>query len=92
MITAGIVTIVTLLSLRKIVLNKIVNRSNSTVGLEFLEGKTLTLLTPVTKTELGTAKVNGVVWSIASQNGEEIEQGAVVTPVSISGNVITVKK
>ena len=88
-----IVSLVCILTLRKVVFKRLTKTPKRTnVGLEFLDGKDLVLLTPVTKLELGTAKVNGVVWQIASETGEEIEAGATVTPVSIKGNVITVKK
>ncbi|MBR6737873.1 MAG: hypothetical protein IKL82_05880 [Clostridia bacterium] len=88
-----VISLVCMFTLRKIVFNRFTkNQKEQNVGLEFLNGKKLTLLTPVTKTELGTAKINGVVWQIATQNGEEIEAGEVVKPVSIQGNVITVIK
>ena len=52
-----IVSLVCILTLRKVVFKRLTKTPKcANVGLEFLDGKDLVLLTPVTKLELGTAK------------------------------------
>jgi len=50
------------------------------------------LLSPITTDEKGTISINGVVWNVISNNGEEIEEGKVVEVTEVSGNKLIVRK
>lgn len=86
-----VVSIVLLLSLRKIAL-KYLLKNNTKTGTDALIGKTFRLLSPITEDEMGTIKINGVVWNVTTENNTEITEGEKVEIVRLQGNKFIVKK
>jgi membrane protein implicated in regulation of membrane protease activity len=81
-----------LLTLRRWAKNKLLNSSNEATNLDLLKQEKLKLLTPITNTEKGSVKYNGVVWSAMSENNEPIEADTFVQVVQVKGNKLIVKK
>ncbi len=76
--------------LRKFVAAKLDNGTKKFNADSFV-GKTVKLLTAITKSQVGTAKIASVVYNCKSQNGQPIEQDTDVEVVEISGNTLVVK-
>lgn len=86
------VSIILLLSLRKIAIKYLLRNSNQKVGTERVIGTKTKLLSEITNDEPGTIKVNGVVWSATTDNGEPLAKNTVVEIVELRGNKFIVKK
>ena len=86
------ISLVLLLSLRKIALKFFLKGDTLKTNAEGVIGNKYTLLSDITKEEMGTIKINGVVWNVISNNGETIEKGESVEIVSVKGNKYIVKK
>lgn len=86
------VSLVLLLSLRKIALRFFLKGDGLKTNTESIVGNEYVLLSDVTKDEMGTIKINGVVWNVVSQTGESINKGERVEVVDIKGNKYIVKK
>ena len=85
-----VVTIVTLLSLRKFAVKYLLkNTANS--GFNSLVGSTHRLLTEITEKTFGTVKINGVVWSAITIDGSELPADTLVEIIEIKGNKLIVK-
>lgn len=84
------VSIILLLSLRKIAL-KYLLKNNNKIGTDSLIGTKHTLLTSIKEDSLGTIKINGVTWNVKTENGKEIEAGEKVEIVAVKGNKFIVK-
>lgn len=87
-----IVSSVLLLSLRRWTKNKLLNSSNEPTNLDLLKKEKVKLLSPITTTDKGTVKFNGVIWSAISEDNEPIEQDTFVQVVKVKGNTLIVKK
>lgn len=87
-----LVSSVLLLSLRRWTKNKLLNSSNEPTNLDLLKKEKVKLLSPITTTEKGTVKFNGVTWNVISEDNEPIEQDTFVQVVKIKGNTLIVKK
>ena len=86
-----VVSIALLLSLRKISIKYLLKNSESkSIGNNALIGSTHTLISGISKDTLGSIKINGVVWSVASN--EEIPAGSEVIIKEIKGNKFIVQK
>ena len=85
------VSIILLLSLRKITI-KYLLKNTQKVGTERVIGTKTKLLSEITNDEPGTIKVNGVVWSATTDNGEPLAANTIVEFVEIRGNKFIVKK
>lgn len=85
------VSIILLLSLRKITI-KYLLKNTQKVGTERVIGTKTKLLSEITNDEPGTIKVNGVVWSATTDNGEPLAANTIVEIVEIRGNKFIVKK
>ena len=86
-----IVSITLLLSLRKLALKYLLKNSTLKTGSSSLIGSTHKLETPITKTEHGTIKINGVVWSVSTFDGSKLPAGKMVEIIEIKGNTLIVK-
>ena len=84
------VSITLLLSLRKIALKYLI-KNNSKTGADSLIGSKHTLLSDIREDQLGTIKINGVVWNVTTENGTEIVAGNKVEIIAIKGNKFIVK-
>ena len=86
-----IVSIILLLSLRKITKKYLLRHSEGKTNLETIIGKQCKLIEPITTDASGTIKINGVVWTAIAENEQTIESGAKVEIVKVDGNKIVVK-
>jgi len=68
------------------------SKEDTKTNVDSLVGKRTKLLSPITTDEKGTISINGVVWNVISNNGEEIEEGKVVEVTEVSGNKLIVRK
>lgn len=71
---------------------KLIGREKQSTNADALIGREFVLLSPISFETAGSVKVNDVVWTASSENGEEIKAGEVVRVVAISGNRLIVKK
>lgn len=92
-IVFGLVSIMSILLLRKVSLKYLLRNSNEKVSnTDMTIGKTFELLTDITKNNSGTIKVNGVVWSAVTEDEKtEINAGTRVEVIAIKGNKYIVK-
>lgn len=87
------VSIILLLSLRKISLKYLLkNSKDEKFGTDKLVGSTHTLLTNIKDDSMGTIKINGITWNAISEDGSEILAKEKVQVVRLEGNKIIVKK
>lgn len=85
------VSIVLLLSLRKIALKYLLKNNNSKTGTDSLVGTSHTLLTDIKEDSPGTIKINGVTWTVVTANNTKIKAGKKVEIIEIKGNKFIVK-
>ena len=90
-VVAVVVSLICVLSLRKISL-KWLNRTNEKTNLDLIIGKKFKLLTKITQDEVGTVKINGIVYSAKSVDNKEIEENEYVKILKIEGNKLIVEK
>ena len=86
------ISLILLLSLRKIALKYFLKGDNLKTNTESVVGNTYTLLSDITTEEMGTIRINGVIWNVVSNNEEVISKGNKVEIVGIKGNKYIVKK
>ncbi len=86
-----IVSISCLLGLRKITL-KYLNKNKDKTNTDLLIGTKTKLLSNISEDDMGSVKINGVVWSAVSENNEPISQESLVEIKKIEGNKLIVKK
>lgn len=65
---------------------------NTKTNVDSLVGKKFRLLESTDFEKNGSLKVNDVVWTAVSENGEIINQGAVVEVIKVDGNKLIVKE
>ena len=87
-----IISAALLLTLRRWAKNKMLNSSKETTNLELVKEEKLKLITPITTSEKGTVKFNGVVWNVATEDNTPVEKDTYVSVVKIKGNTLLVKK
>ncbi len=92
-IVFGVVSIASILLLRKISLKYLLkNGDEKVVNTDITIGKNFELLSDITRNENGTIKVNGVVWSCAVEDDSvEVKAGTRVEVVRVKGNKYIVK-
>ena len=92
-IVFGLVSILSILLLRKVSLKYLLKNHNEKVlNTENTIGKTFELLSDITRNEKGSIRVNDVVWSAVSEDEtQEIKAGTRVQVVRLSGNKYIVK-
>lgn len=90
-ITAVAVSIFCLLSLRKVTL-KFLNRNKEKTNIDAAVGKIVKMETDCTEDKPGSAKYNGVVWTVVSSTKAEFKAGEHVEIVKIEGNKLIVKQ
>ena len=92
LVTFFAVSIILLLSLRKIALKYLLKSQNVKVGTDSIIGSTQKLLTEITDDNNGTVKINGITWTTITINGDELPAGTMVEIVEIKGNKLIVKR
>ena len=91
LVCAVVISVVSLLSLRKLAL-KFLNKNKDKTNVYALVGKVVKLLTRCDEDDVGSAKINGVVWSIKEENDGTIEAGEYAKVTRVDGNKLIVKK
>lgn len=81
-----------LISLRKITKNKLLNSTDSVTNLDMIKKERFQLITPITESEPGSLKYNGVVWTAISKKSENIDAGVWVVVSEIKGTKLIVEK
>lgn len=84
-------SLVLLLSFRRLALRHLHRNPQEKTNAESIIGKRFKLLSDISKTESGTIKVNGVVWTAITEDDSEIPAGTFVEIVKIHGNKYIVK-
>lgn len=87
-----VLSIVLILSLRKVTRKFLLRNAKEKTNLDSLVGKVYKLIDPINGDDAGAIKVNGVVWSAISKKNENIEKGEKVKIVKIEGNKFIVEK
>ena len=87
-----VLSLVLLLALRKIALKFLLKKDNTKTNAESAFGETYKLLTDITEDNMGTIKINGVVWNVVSADNKPIQKGELVRVLKISGNKYIVEK
>lgn len=87
---AVVLSIVCLLALRKVTL-KFLTKNKDKTNVDAAIGKVVKLITRTDEDEIGSAKFNGVVWSVKAENDATIEAGEYAEVIAIDGNKLVVK-
>ncbi len=87
-----VLSLVLLLSLRKLSLKYLFRNSNEKTNMDLNIGKVLVLREKITTTQNGTIRLNGVDWTAITDEGKSINEGEMVEIVSLLGNRFVVKK
>ena len=87
-----VLSVVLILSLRKVTKKFLLRNAKEKTNLDALVGKTYKMLTRADDDEVGTIKVNGVVWNAVSNDGKAIEVGQQVKIVKVDGSKFIVEK
>lgn len=92
-IVCVVVSVVSILLLRKVALKFLSKSKEKTeTNMDTIIGTKTKLLTDITEDEMGTVKVNGVVWSAKTENDEAIKKDEYVKIVKVEGNKLIVEK
>ena len=92
LVVAIVISIACILGLRKVTL-KFLNKNQDKTNIDLAVGTHVKLLEDVTEEKMGSAKYNGVVWSVKSEDEtKKIKAGALVEIVKVEGNKLIVKK
>lgn len=87
LVTALLITL-----LRPVVKKYFTKNNDNNTNIEALKSRKVRMLSTATFDQLGTAKINGIVWSVKSQDDETLEEGSIVEVVEVSGTKLIVKK
>lgn len=87
-----VLSIVLILSLRKVTKKFLLRNAKEKTNLDALVGKKFKMLTRCDDDEVGTIKVNGVVWNAVPNDGKTIEVGEQVKIVRVDGSKFVVEK
>jgi len=88
---AVVIAVGCILGLRKVAL-KWLNRTKEKTNMELIIGKKVKLLTKITEDEMGTVKINGIVYSVKEKDDNEVEENSYVVIEKIEGNKLIVRK
>lgn len=81
-----------IIALRPVTKKWLLKGDNTKTNIESLIGRQYRLLTKTDFETTGSIKINDVVWSVVSENDQEIEANEIVEIVKIDGNKLIVKK
>ena len=91
-IVFAVVSLILILSFRKMALKYLLKKDNTKTNTDALVGTKLTLLSPIKKNQMGTVKINGVVWNAKTKNDDiEIAENTDVIVVEVAGTKIVVE-
>lgn len=86
-----VVSTLCIVFLRRIT-KKLIQKPTVATNSDVLIGKKAVLVDEITENELGSVKINGIVWSVKAENDEAIASGSEVEITKIDGNKLIVKK
>ena len=87
------VSVASILLLRKITLKFLSKSKEKTeTNIDTIIGTKTKLLSDISEDEMGTIKVNGVVWNVKTENNEIIKKDEYVKILKIEGNKLIVEK
>lgn len=87
-----VVSLVLILSLRKVTKKFLLRNANTKTNTDALVGQKFRLLSKTDFENVGTVKVKDVEWSVVGDNGQFIDKGAIVEVTGISGNKLIIKE
>ena len=87
----AILTVILIVFTRPFAIKKLkIGRTKTNINT--LEGEEVLVTKTVSEFQKGEAKgKNGIVWSVISENNEEIKEGTPATVVSVQGNTLIIK-
>ena len=92
LVVAITISVGCILGLRKVTL-KFLNKNQDKTNLDLAVGSHIKLLEDVSEEKNGSAKYNGVVWSVKAKDAEkEFKAGTFVEIVKVEGNKLIVKE
>lgn len=92
LVVAIVVSIACIVGLRKITL-KFLNKNQDKTNMDLALGTHVKLLEDVTEEKMGSAKYNGVIWSVKCEDEtKKLKSGTFVEIVKVEGNKLIVKK
>lgn len=86
-----VVSALSIIFLRKLTKKLLLKNANEKTNLDAVIGKKVRMLENTDFETPGSVKLNDVVWTAVSENGEEIKKGQIVEIVSVKGNKLIVK-
>lgn len=86
------ISIILLLSFRKLALKYLLKNNNAKIGTDSIIGSTHKLTSEITNDDNGTVKINGVTWTAVNITDEALPVGTKVEILEIRGNKLIVKK
>lgn len=90
-LTAIILSLICMFSFRRLAL-KLLKKDNQKLNMERTFGERTKLLTPITEDNLGTIKINGIVYNAKTEDGTCINAGVEVELIKLEGNKYIVKE
>ena len=85
------VSIACLLGLRRVAL-KFLNRNSDKTNVDLVVGQRVKIISEVNEDNLGTVRVNGVLWSVKSEDDKPILPGEYATVTKVDGNKLVVAR
>lgn len=87
-----VVSALLIIFLRKYAQKLLFKNMNTKTNIDALTGKRYKLIDGIAFEKNGSIKINDVVWTAVSENGEEIEGDSIVEIVKVEGNKMIVRK
>ncbi len=87
-----VVSALLIIFIRKYAQRLLFKNMNLKTNVDALIGKRCKLIDPVELEKNGSAKINGIVWSVSTEDSTEIKSGALVEVIEVSGNKLIVKE
>ena len=92
LIVFAVLALVLLLTLRRFSMKYLLKNTNSATNADSVIGTVHKLAKPITEDQPGELKLNDVVWTAVSVDGQSISQGSEVKIEKIEGNKLVVSK
>lgn len=87
------VSVASILLLRKITLKFLSKSKEKTeTNMDTIIGTKVKLITEITPDTMGSVKLNGVIWSVKTENDETVEANEYVKIIKVEGNKLIVEK
>ena len=88
----AIISLILILSFRKLALKYLLKKDTAKTNVDAIVGTKLKLLSAIKGSEMGTVKINGVIWNAKTENDDvNIAENTYVTVVKVSGTKVIVE-